>query len=116
MFKKAHILGLLAAGLAIAPTAAFAGDQVQGSTSNTTQTSVTTGINNVTGQSSTIRNVQSQIKKGNPLCNAGNQIQAAAVNTEQAGLTTGINNVTANSSATDTYQRQIAKVQAYVCK
>lgn len=116
MLKKAHIFGVLAATLAIAPTAAFAGDQVQGSSTSTVQTSVTSGNNNVTGQSSTIRTVQQQIQRGNPLCNSGNQIQAAAVNTSQAGLTTGLYNVTANSSATDTYQRQLAKVQGSVCK
>jgi hypothetical protein len=40
MLKKSHVFGLLAAALAVSPAAAFA-DQVQGSSSNTTQTSVT---------------------------------------------------------------------------
>jgi hypothetical protein len=115
MIKKAHVLGLLAAALAIAPTAALAGDQVQGSSSNTIQTSETSGINNVTGQSSSTRTIQRQGQRSNPFCNSGNQIQASAANTGQDGLTVGIGNVTAQGSATDTYQRQVAKAQGYFC-
>jgi len=115
MLRKAHVFGLLAAALAVAPAAALA-DQVQGSSSNTTQTSVTSGINNVTAQSANTRTAQQQSQKGSPFCNSGNQIQASNASAAQASALAGLYNVTGQTASTDTYQRQIAKAQGYLCR
>ena len=62
MFKKSLAFGLLAAGLMVAPGAAFADSLVQNSTQNTVQEG--TAINgSVNAQSSESLNVQEQIQK-----------------------------------------------------
>ncbi len=115
MLKKSFAFGLLAAGMMIAPGAAFAGDQVAGSTSVTNQSTVNNGAHNVSGQTANTNTVQQQIQ--NSLCKkpTGNQVAGATSSTGQGALNNGFGNVSGQSSSTNTAQQQVADAQAKLC-
>ncbi len=114
MLKKSFAFGLLAAGMMIAPGAAFAGDQVAGSTSVTNQSTVNNGAHNVSGQTANTNTVQQQIQ--NSFCKkTGNQVAGATSATGQAALNNGFGNVSGQSSTTNTAQQQVADAQAKFC-
>ncbi|MBD2773143.1 hypothetical protein [Iningainema tapete] len=119
--QKSFAFGLLAAGLMIAPGAALA-DQVAGSSSVTTQTSVNKGYGNTTGQSSTTNTIQQQYKRGgnSALCggyDSGSQTAASSSVTEQSSYNRGYGNTTGQSSSTNTIQQQVnKKVAGSLCR
>ncbi len=114
MLKKSFAFGLLAAGLMIAPGAAFAGDQVTGSTTVTNQSTVNNGVGNVSGQTAETNTVQQQIK--NSLCgHTGNQVAGATSATDQAALNNGHGNVSGQAATTNTAQQQIANSSNPAC-
>ncbi len=67
MFKKSVAFGLLAAGLMIAPTAAFAGSQSQGNNQSIEQNGAASdGSTNAQSAQNISNQVQSQIHRTNP--------------------------------------------------
>jgi hypothetical protein len=112
MLKKSFTLGLLAAGLMIAPTAVLA-DQISGSNTVIQQSSVTSGSDNVTGQSADSFTIQRQLKSGYPVCFSGNQVAGANTGIGQASVTIGEGNVTGQSASAVTIQGQSSNCSAY---
>jgi|GEM_PF-1401285 hypothetical protein len=109
MLNKFYAFGLLASALFIAPTAAFAGDQVAGSSTNITQTSITTGGGNVSGQSSDALTLQRQIKNAHPFCGGtNNQIAASNSTISQGSAIAGVGNVSGQAGSSNTVQSQVA--------
>jgi hypothetical protein len=104
MLKKAHIFGVIAAALAIAPGTAFAG-QVAGSNNTVNQGSVTRGVGNVTGQSANSTNIQNQVKKGG-WWSGGSQTAGANSGVNQGSDTYGAGNVTGQSANNHNIQNQ----------
>lgn len=92
----------------IAPGAAFAEDQVQGSVTNTNISTVTVGNGNTTGVSSDSNTTQIQNKYGNHWCGTGNQIQGSTTNTGIAAANIGNFNVTGVAAGSNTSQVQNA--------
>jgi hypothetical protein len=112
MLKKSFTFGLLAAGLMIAPTAAFA-DEYSGSNTIIQQSSVTSGSENVTGQSADAITIQRQLKSGYPVCFPGNQVAGANTVIGQGSVTIGEGNVTGQSASATTVQAQSGNCAAY---
>lgn len=106
MLKKSFF-GLIAVGVMIAPTAAFAQDQVQGNVSNTNISTVTVGNGNSTGISSSTNSTQIQNKYGSPWCASGNQIQGSVANTGIAN--TNIGNFNSSGVVATTGNSQVQK-------
>jgi hypothetical protein len=104
MLNKASLFGVLAAVIAIAPSAAFAQDQVAGSNSTIIQNSSTVGGGNVTGQSANISTYQNQFK--NQFCGSGGQIAAANTGIGQGSATAGFGNLTGQNANSSTGQNQ----------
>ncbi len=107
MLRKTFF-GLVATGMMIAPTAAFAQDQVQGSVTNTNISTVNVGNGNITGVTSDSNTTQIQNKYGNPWCASGNQIQGSSTNTGVATANVGHFNVTGVATGSHTSQVQNA--------
>jgi hypothetical protein len=106
MLNKSFAFGLMAAGMMIAPGAAFAQDQVAGSTTNLGQVSVINGDGNVSGQQLDATTIQNQIKNGNPFCASGNQVAGSTTNAGQASAINGIGNVNGQVGSATTIQNQ----------
>jgi hypothetical protein len=104
MLNKASLFGVLAAVLAIAPSAAFAQDQVAGSNTQINQGSSVVGVGNVTGQNANSVTTQDQFK--NQFCAAGNQVAGANTGLGQFSGTSGIGNVTGQNANSATGQFQ----------
>ncbi|AFZ02514.1 hypothetical protein [Calothrix sp. PCC 6303] len=104
MLNKASIFGVLAAVIAIAPSAAFAQDQVAGSNSTVNQGSTTIGDFNTTGQSGSSSTYQDQFK--NQFCGGGNQVAGSNTGVGQGSGTFGYGNVTGQSGSSTTGQTQ----------
>ncbi|MBE9212196.1 hypothetical protein IQ247_05635 [Plectonema cf. radiosum LEGE 06105] len=120
MFNKSLAFGLLAAGLMIAPGAAFANSQSQNSNQNTVQNG--TAINgSVNGQSSESLNIQEQIQnrrdsigRGRPYGRPGycapsysGQSQNSSQGTNQSGAAVDYSdNAQSSSSVND--QKQVS--------
>jgi hypothetical protein len=104
MLNKASIFGVLAAVIAIAPSAAFAQDQVAGSNSTVIQNSATSGVGNVTGQNADAGTYQNQFK--NQFCGSGGQVAGANTGIGQGSGTSGFGNVTGQSGTSTTSQNQ----------
>lgn len=106
MLKKSFAFGLLAAGLIIAPTSAVFANQTTGSNSVINQSSVTSGVHNVTGQGANAATIQRQMKSRGYVCGANNQVAASNTVVNQGGGTFGIGNTTGQSAASTTVQTQ----------
>ncbi|AFZ02515.1 hypothetical protein [Calothrix sp. PCC 6303] len=104
MLNKASIFGVLAAVIAIAPSAAFAQDQVTGSNSTIIQNSSTVGGGNVTGQNADAATYQNQFK--NQFCGSGSQVAASNTGIGQGSATAGYGNVTGQNGTSTTSQNQ----------
>jgi hypothetical protein len=104
MLNKASVFGVLAAVLAIAPSAAFAQDQVAGSNSTVNQGSSVVGVGNVTGQNGDASSYQSQFK--NQFCGAGNQVAGTNTGIAQGSGIVGVGNVTGQNGVSATGQSQ----------
>jgi hypothetical protein len=104
MLNKASLFGVLAAVIAIAPSAAFAQDQVAGSNSTVIQNSSTSGGGNVTGQNADSSTYQNQFK--NQFCGSGNQVAGANTGIGQGSATAGFGNVTGQNGTSTTIQSQ----------
>jgi hypothetical protein len=104
MLNKASVFGVLAAVLAIAPSAAFAQDQVAGSNSTVSQGSSVVGAGNVTGQTGDASTYQNQFK--NQFCGGGNQVAGANTGIGQGSAISGYGNVTGQSGVSSTGQSQ----------
>jgi hypothetical protein len=104
MLNRASLFGVLAAVLAIAPSAAFAQDQVAGSNTVINQGSSVVGTGNVTGQTGSATTIQDQFK--NQFCGGGNQVAGANTGIGQGSATSGIGNVTGQAGASTTIQSQ----------
>ncbi|AFZ02516.1 hypothetical protein [Calothrix sp. PCC 6303] len=104
MLNKSSIFGVLAAVIAIAPSAAFAQDQVTGSNSTVIQNSSTVGGGNVTGQNADAATYQNQFK--NQFCGSGNQVAGSNTGIGQGSGTAGFGNVTGQSGTSTTSQNQ----------
>jgi hypothetical protein len=97
MLKKAHVFGLLAAALAIAPGTAFAG-QLQNSDQNIEQTGVAIGRGNTVVNQANQQSTQNAYhsKKG---CHAGaSQGQNSRQNISQSGAAIGEGNTVVNTA------------------
>jgi hypothetical protein len=112
MLKKSFTFGLLAAGLMIVPTAVLA-DQISESNTVIQQSSVTSGSENVTGQSADAITIQRQLKSGYPVCFPGNQVAGANTVIGQGSVTIGEGNVTGQSASATTVQAQSGNCAAY---
>jgi hypothetical protein len=104
MLNRASLFGVLAAVLAIAPSAAFAQDQVAGSNTVINQGSSVVGTGNVTGQTGSATTIQDQFK--NQFCGGGNQVAGANTGIGQGSGISGIGNVTGQAGASTTIQSQ----------
>ena len=112
MLKKSFAFGLLAAGLMVAPGAAFA-DQSANSTSVTNQNTTQIGVGNVAGSAANTTTVQQQIQKTNPHCYPGNQIATSGSFTGQGTGQAGVGNVAGTAATTTTLQTQVDKCANY---
>jgi hypothetical protein len=106
MLNKSFAFGLLAAGMMIAPGAAFAQDQVAGSSTNLNQGSAITGVGNVNGQQVNSTTIQDQFKNNSPFCASGNQVAGSNTNAGQFGATNGAFNVNGQAGSATTVQGQ----------
>jgi hypothetical protein len=104
MLNKGSIFGVLAAVIAIAPSAAFAQDQTAASNSTIIQNSSTVGGGNVSAQNANSSTYQNQFK--NQFCGTGSQIAAANTGIGQGSATAGYGNVTAQNGSSTTSQNQ----------
>jgi hypothetical protein len=104
MLNKASLFGVLAAVIAIAPSAAFAQDQVTGGNTVINQGSSTSGVGNVTGQNGNSTTIQDQFK--NQFCGGGNQVAGSNTGIGQGSATSGFGNVTGQNGTSTTVQGQ----------
>jgi hypothetical protein len=104
MLNKVSLFGVLAAVIAIAPSAAFAQDQVAGSNSTVIQGSSTVGQFNTTGQNGNSSTYQNQFK--NQFCGSGNQVAGANTGIGQGSATSGFGNLTGQNGTSTTVQGQ----------
>jgi hypothetical protein len=104
MLNKASLFCVLAAVLAIAPSAAFAQDQVAGSNSTLNQGSTTVGNFNTTGQNGNSSVYQDQFK--NQFCGGGGQVAASNSGIGQGSGTFGYGNTTGQNANSSTGQSQ----------
>jgi hypothetical protein len=104
MLNKASLFGVLAAVLAVAPSAAFAQDQVAGSNTVINQGSSTVGDFNTTGQNADSSTYQNQFK--NQFCGGGNQVAGANTGIGQGSATSGFGNLTGQNGTSTTVQGQ----------
>jgi hypothetical protein len=113
MLNKSFAFGLLAAGMMIAPGAAFAQDQVAGSSTNINQGSAINGVGNVSGQQVDATTIQNQFKNGSPFCVSGNQVAASATNAAQGSGISGFGNVNGQAGSATTAQNQSSSCFPY---
>jgi opacity protein-like surface antigen len=107
MLKKSFALGVLAA-FAMAP-AAFAGDAVQGNSTNTQINATNIGVNNTIGINNSNFTGQHQRKHGARFCGAsGNKVQGNSTNTGINAFNNGYNNVTGIANSNVTHQGQVS--------
>jgi hypothetical protein len=119
ILNKASLFSVLAAVIAVAPSAAFAQDQVAGSNSTIIQNSSTSGVGNITGQNGSETTIQDQsqsvdlvLRGGNMLhiknqfCGSGNQIAGANTGIGQGSATSGFGNLTGQNGTSTTIQGQ----------
>ncbi len=110
MFRKAHILGVLAATLAIAPGAAFAQQTSVTTQQNNQEANVLGTANTVVQQGSQYTNThQLNINKGF-YCSGGSQVAATAQGQSQSANVAGAYNTVAQigNQAAQTAQTQIS--------
>jgi hypothetical protein len=99
MLNKSHIFGVLAAVVAIAPGAAFAG-QVQNNQQNINQSGAAVGSGNTVVNQANQQAVQNalKIKKGYHYGSGGYQGQRSGQNIGQSGAAVGEGNTVVNTA------------------
>jgi flagellar basal body rod protein FlgB len=122
MLKKSVVFGLLATGLMITPTAAFAGEQSQSQTNVQVSEQDSTVINGSTSvQNSNAVNIQQQIQKILSNClpyyysyitpnNLASQNSDQSTNQSSSVIESSVNTQDSN---TVNYQHQVTEVNSY---
>jgi hypothetical protein len=118
MLKKSFAFGLFAAGMMIAPGAAFALD-IQNSDQNINQLGVANGFGNTVVNTANQQNNQNinNLHNGYGYCPSGLNVQNSNQNIAQTGIALGANNTVVNQAAQANAQNaaNIASGYGYGC-
>lgn len=120
MLKKYSVLGIVAAAVMIAPSAAFAGQDAF-SEQNLNQSAVVYGSNNTVVQSGQQRNFQNQRRSGGRsslFCRSrgGRQTASSTQNMSQGAFVTGEYNTVVQQGRQDNVQSQVDAGRSYFCR
>jgi uncharacterized protein (UPF0333 family) len=114
MLKKFQIIGVLAAVIAIAPGAAFAGQQIQNTQQSTVQTGAAVGDSNTVVNNATQTTIQNarKLKKG-ANCVSSSQVQSSVQNIGQSGAAVGTGNTVVNTGDQNALQTATRLASSY---